>query len=52
MLDIAFQPAIFRLLHYRFINEILHFLSGFLGCFFGCWAYVAWSGWRQRRKAK
>jgi hypothetical protein len=45
-----FQPAVFLLLERLYLYQALHFLSGVIGCFFGCWAYAAWSARRKKRK--
>ncbi len=43
-----YQPTVYHLLHWRFIQEVLHFFSGLIGAFVGCWAYAAVA----RRKGK
>jgi hypothetical protein len=48
MPEFFYQPTVYQFFHSRFIHEILHFFSGFAGCFFGCWAYAAFARWRAR----
>ncbi len=39
MPEFFYQPTVYHALHWQFIHEVLHFLSGFLGAFLGCWAF-------------
>jgi cbb3-type cytochrome oxidase subunit 3 len=46
-----YQPTVYLVLHWQFIHEVLHFLSGLIGCFLGCWAYAALAKRREKRAA-
>jgi hypothetical protein len=52
MPEFFYQPTIYHALHWKFIHEVLHFLSGFFGCFLGCWAYAIFARWRDKPRAK
>jgi hypothetical protein len=47
-----YQPTVYHLLHWRFIQEALHFLSGVIGCFIGCWTYAVIAKRKEERAAK
>ena len=49
MPEFFYQPTIYHIFHMRFIYEILHFLSGLVGAFLGCWAYASLVRRREKR---
>jgi len=51
MPEFFYQPTIYNALHWRFIYEVLHFLSGLVGAFLGCWTYASISRRREKRAA-
>jgi hypothetical protein len=43
------QPAVYLVVDRLYIHQALHFLSGLIGCFLGCWAYAALAKRREKR---